>query len=142
MLRILHALRINRTYITRAYCTSHTYTPHRYGGHFTEKGYNALGLSNLHNCWVRNVRITNSDFGIKAGNTNFCTFDNIVVDVTASRGSTNGVRGSFLVLRLLGLTSVLASLTFFLTFLRLFQPDRPFSRLPVPWPPTALCPAV
>ncbi|MGZ8898621.1 MAG: glycosyl hydrolase family 28-related protein [Limisphaerales bacterium] len=35
-----------------------------YKGHFTELGFNAIALSGVANCWVRNVRILNADSGI------------------------------------------------------------------------------
>jgi len=52
-------------------------TPYR--GHFTEVGYNAMALSGCRNCWVRDVRITNSDSGIFARSTN-ATLRDIVID--------------------------------------------------------------
>ncbi len=35
-----------------------------YEGHFTEKGFNAIDLGDVRNCWVRDVRIRHSDSGI------------------------------------------------------------------------------
>ncbi len=35
-----------------------------YKGHFTELGYNAVELRSVRNCWVRDIRIHNSDSGI------------------------------------------------------------------------------
>ena len=35
-----------------------------YEGHFTELGYNAIAMRDVRNCWVRNVRIHNSDSGM------------------------------------------------------------------------------
>ncbi len=34
-----------------------------YGGHFTELGYNAIATSGTRNCWIRNIRVHNSDSG-------------------------------------------------------------------------------
>ncbi|GHC12930.1 hypothetical protein GCM10007047_32870 [Cerasicoccus arenae] len=50
-----------------------------YEGHFTEPGYNALAINGAVNCWVRNVRIFNSDSGIFGGGYN-CTFDGVLVE--------------------------------------------------------------
>jgi hypothetical protein len=49
----------------------------RYEGHFTELGHNALALTNVANCWVRNLRIVHSDSGIFT-RSRFSTFANIV----------------------------------------------------------------
>jgi len=35
-----------------------------YKGHFTELGYNALALSGVRNCWIRDIVIRNADSGI------------------------------------------------------------------------------
>ena len=48
-----------------------------YEGHFTEVGYNALALTNVAHCWVRNVRILHCDSGIFA-RSRFSTFENVV----------------------------------------------------------------
>ena len=37
-------------------------TPYR--GHFTEVGYNALAMTRVRNCWVRNIHIQNADSGM------------------------------------------------------------------------------
>ncbi len=43
---------------------SFTFPTTPYKGHFTELGYNAIDLRNACHCWVRDVRIHNSDSGI------------------------------------------------------------------------------
>jgi hypothetical protein len=50
-----------------------------YGGHFTEMGWNAIALSDVSDCWVRNVTITNSDSGIFLEAV-FCTATGIVME--------------------------------------------------------------
>ena len=59
-------------------------TPYR--GHFTELGANALVISHAAHCWIRNVRIANSDSGIFVNGTH-CTVSGVVL--TSSRQSTN-----------------------------------------------------
>ena len=41
-----------------------------YEGHFTELGYNAMAMSGVRNCWVKNLRIYNADSGIFISGTN------------------------------------------------------------------------
>lgn len=36
-----------------------------YRGHFTELGFNAIAMSNVANCWAQNLRINNSDSGLR-----------------------------------------------------------------------------
>jgi hypothetical protein len=43
-----------------------------YGGHFTERGYNALAMSGVADCWVNNILILNADSGMFV-NAKFCT---------------------------------------------------------------------
>jgi len=50
-----------------------------YQGHFTELGFNAIALSDVVNCWVKNVRIKNSDSGIFASG-KFCTIQGVVFE--------------------------------------------------------------
>lgn len=49
-----------------------------YAGHFTERGANAIALGNVCDCWVRDVRIHNSDSGVYLSG-RFCTVDGIVL---------------------------------------------------------------
>jgi hypothetical protein len=49
-------------------------TPYR--GHFTEKGFNAIALSGVVHCWVRNVVTRNADSGIFASG-RFCTIRDV-----------------------------------------------------------------
>ena len=50
-----------------------------YKGHFTERGRNAIAMSGVMDCWVRNVRITNADSGIFLHGTH-CTIEGVVLD--------------------------------------------------------------
>lgn len=49
-----------------------------YGGHFTEVGFNALAMSGVRNCWVRDLRVHNSDSGIFINGVNI-TVQNLVI---------------------------------------------------------------
>ncbi len=49
-----------------------------YKGHFSEVGYNAITIGGARNCWVRDVRVHNSDSGIYVRSTN-TTLQNIVI---------------------------------------------------------------
>jgi len=64
-----------------------------YPGHFKEKGYNGLFFQNVAQCWVNDVEIQNSDFGIDLNSTNFCTVSNVTLTTSASRGVGNDSRG-------------------------------------------------
>jgi hypothetical protein len=63
-------------------------TPYR--GHFTEVGYNGIAINGATDCWVRNVRITNSDSGVFARGL-FCTVDGLVLD--SQRQASGGTTG-------------------------------------------------
>ena len=56
-----------------------------YPGHFKEKGYNALFFQDVSQCWINDVEIQNSDFGIDLSSTNFCTVSNVTLTTSASR---------------------------------------------------------
>ncbi len=63
-----------------------------YLGHFKEVGYNAIAVGNaVADCWVRDIRIVNSDSGIFVSG-RFCTFQNVVFEsarqVEQERGAT------------------------------------------------------
>ncbi|NQU47897.1 MAG: hypothetical protein HQ519_04565 [Planctomycetes bacterium] len=47
-----------------------------YDGHFSEPGFNAVALSGVSDCWVRNIEIKNADSGIFVG-ANFCTISGV-----------------------------------------------------------------
>jgi len=64
-----------------------------YPGHFMEKGYNGLFLQNVSQCWVRDVEIQNSDFGLDLNSTNFCTVSNVTLSTSADRGTAPEARG-------------------------------------------------
>lgn len=70
-----------------------------YPGHFKEKGYNAIFLQDAAQCWINDVEIQNSDFGIDLNSTNFCTVSNVKLTTSASRavgtdaGGANGHHG-------------------------------------------------
>lgn len=48
-----------------------------YAGHFTERGANAIALSDVTDCWVRDIHVHNSDSGIYVTG-NFNTVDGVV----------------------------------------------------------------
>ncbi|RME21985.1 MAG: hypothetical protein D6800_11520, partial [Candidatus Zixiibacteriota bacterium] len=50
-----------------------------YEGHFTELGYNAVAMSRVVNCWVKNIRIKNSDSGLFVSG-KFCTIDGVLFE--------------------------------------------------------------
>jgi len=63
-------------------------TPYR--GHFTETGFNAIALSGVSDCWVRNVHIVNCDSGIFATGV-FCTLQDVVL--SSERRVSGGTTG-------------------------------------------------
>ena len=65
-----------------------------YPGHFKEKGYNALFIQSVSQCWVNDVAIQNSDFGIDLNSTNFCTINNVKLDVSKPRAASGEARGA------------------------------------------------
>jgi hypothetical protein len=64
-----------------------------YPGHFKEEGYNGLFLQNVSQCWVNDVEIQNSDFGLDLNATNFCTVSNVTLTTSADRGGAAEARG-------------------------------------------------
>ena len=64
-----------------------------YPGHFKEQGYNGLFLQDVSQCWVDDVEIQNSDFGIDLNSTNFCTVSNVTLTTSADRGAAAAARG-------------------------------------------------
>jgi hypothetical protein len=65
-----------------------------YPGHFKEKGYNALFYQDVSQCWIDDVEIQNSDFGIDLNSTNFCTVRNVKLTTSASRAVGADARGA------------------------------------------------
>jgi hypothetical protein len=65
-----------------------------YPGHFREKGYNALTLSRVSQCWIRNLEIENADFGLSLEDTNFCTVQSLRLTVSANRAQTPEAKGA------------------------------------------------
>lgn len=65
-----------------------------YPGHFKEKGYNGLFLQDVSQCWINDVEIQNSDFGIDLNSTNFCTVSNVTLTTSASRAAGVDSRGA------------------------------------------------
>jgi hypothetical protein len=63
-----------------------------YPGHFKEKGYNAIFLQSVSQCWVDDVEIQNSDFGVDLNSTNFCTVKDLRLTTSASRAVGEGGR--------------------------------------------------
>lgn len=51
------------------------------------KGYNAVGLYSVANCWVANVRITNADNGVHVSQSDFVTVTRVTLSVTKPRSS-------------------------------------------------------
>lgn len=64
-----------------------------YAGHFKEAGYNALYFSTAHNCWAKNVHISNADYGVGMNGTHFCTMQGIRMFDSIQRGNGNGHHG-------------------------------------------------
>ena len=50
-----------------------------YEGHFSELGYNAIAFTGVAFCWVKNIRIRNSDSGFFLSS-KFCTIKNVVYE--------------------------------------------------------------
>jgi hypothetical protein len=65
-----------------------------YPGHFKEKGYNGLFFQNVSECWVNDVEIQNSDFGVDFNATNFCTVSNVTLTASSSRAVLEDSRGA------------------------------------------------
>jgi Pectate lyase superfamily protein len=65
-----------------------------YPGHFKERGYNALFFQDVSQCWVNDVEIQNSDFGIDMNSTNFCTISNVTLTTSKSRAVAADSRGN------------------------------------------------
>ena len=67
---------------------------HRYGGHFREKGYNAINLGNVSDCWVRNINIINADSGIFCSGSH-CTIQDITISAPNAQATpaTNAYTG-------------------------------------------------
>jgi hypothetical protein len=51
-----------------------------YAGHHIEDGYNGIFMSGCLNCWVRDVRVTNSDSGIIIDSSKNVTVQDVVID--------------------------------------------------------------
>ncbi|OAM89745.1 hypothetical protein AW736_10440 [Termitidicoccus mucosus] len=63
-----------------------------YGGHFTELGFNAMAFSDVAHCWIRNIRIRNSDSGLMIKG-DFCTIDGVVMDSLRAPDKVRGGQG-------------------------------------------------
>jgi hypothetical protein len=63
-----------------------------YPGHFKEKGYNAIFIQNVSQCWIDEVEIQNSDFGVDLNSTNFCTVRKVTLTTSESRAVGEGGR--------------------------------------------------
>jgi len=63
-----------------------------YPGHFKEKGYNAIFMESVSQCWIDDVEIQNSDFGIDLNSTNFCTVRSVTLTTSKSRAVGEGGR--------------------------------------------------
>lgn len=51
-----------------------------YGGHFSERGFNAIAIQTAVNCWARDIRIVNADSGIFFRDTRFCTAMEVLIE--------------------------------------------------------------
>lgn len=60
----------------------------KYEGHFTEIGFNTIAINQAADCWVRNVRIRNSDSGIFLAGM-FCAADGILLESERPSGDNN-----------------------------------------------------
>jgi hypothetical protein len=65
-----------------------------YPGHFKEKGYNGLFFQDVSQCWVNDVEIQNSDFGVDFNSTNFCTIANVTLTTSADRAVGREAQGA------------------------------------------------
>ncbi|PSC76612.1 3-hydroxyisobutyrate dehydrogenase family isoform B [Micractinium conductrix] len=61
--------------------------------HLEDRGYNALFLQGVRNCWVRNVRILDADNGIFMHSVDHSTIQDVLVNVTRPRTWTNLAAG-------------------------------------------------
>ncbi len=61
-----------------------------YQGHFTELGFNAIALSGVADCWVRNIRTVNADSGVFIGG-NFNTVQGVVLESQRAQDKQNCV---------------------------------------------------
>jgi hypothetical protein len=61
-----------------------------YQGHFTELGFNAIALSGVADCWVRNIRTVNADSGLFIGG-NFNTVQGVVLESQRAHDNQNCV---------------------------------------------------
>lgn len=61
-----------------------------YPKHLTERGYNGITFQDVANCWIKNVRMDNSDFAIQLNNTSFCTVTGVVLDASPERATEAG----------------------------------------------------
>lgn len=64
-----------------------------YPGHFKEKGFNAISIEAAAQCWIDDLEIQNSDFGIGLDGTNFCTVRNVRLTTSAARAADPTARG-------------------------------------------------
>lgn len=64
----------------------------KYGGHFSELGFNAIAFGEVAHCWATNLMITNADSGVFVGG-RFCTIDGLRYRTTLGVGENKGVFG-------------------------------------------------
>lgn len=62
----------------------------RYPGHFKETGYNGIHFGKVSDCWVRNVKIQNSDTGIYLTESVGCTIDRVTLSAYPERPDEEG----------------------------------------------------
>ena len=55
--------------------------------HHEERGYNAIYLTNVVNCWVARVRLMNADSAVVLNNVDFTTVDAVYTGTTAGRAT-------------------------------------------------------
>lgn len=63
-----------------------------YKGHFTELGYNAIAMSDVADCWARDIRIVNCDSGLFPHSV-FCTFQGVTFESARQQEKTRHATG-------------------------------------------------
>ncbi|PSC74164.1 sugar phosphate phosphate translocator [Micractinium conductrix] len=57
-----------------------------YSSHLDVRGYNAFGVYEAQNCWLRNLKVLNADNGFLVNGADFVTVSGVETDFTAARG--------------------------------------------------------
>jgi hypothetical protein len=67
-----------------------------YPGHFLEAGYNGIHFNQVAHGWLRGLSILNSDSAIYLWGCTFVSVEDLLLDVSQSRGAYDGHRGVWL----------------------------------------------